>query len=106
MHEAKKDPYDLFGPCFKTSTWQSQYKNLGTVVPIAMGNVIHRPSGTHKMPLVGKTPRGRPSEKKRKRSMQDIFKTHHDSKAKKVKLEHTHLSQTKLENEIGECCAI
>ena len=81
--KSKSDPTDLFGSCFSTRTWQRQYEDLGTVKPIALNEVRDRVKGNLKMPPVGKNPRGRPAERKRKKGQKDIFKEKYGTSPKK-----------------------
>ena len=71
--KSKHDTADLFGSCFSAHEWKHQYEDLGTVKPIAFNEVRDRVKGNLKMPPVGKNPRGRPSELKRKKGQKDIF---------------------------------
>ena len=42
-------------------------------MPIALNEVRDRVKGPHKMPPVGKNPRGRPSDRKRKKGQKDLY---------------------------------
>eukprot|EP00978_Attheya_sp_CCMP212_P047762 scaffold426750_cov71-Attheya_sp.AAC.1 len=81
----------LFGECYSVKVWKEQYKNLGSVSPLATSEVEEHKltANPTKIPTFGKRPKGRPSEKKRKKGMIDFYSQH----SKQIKNERQLASQ-------------
>jgi hypothetical protein len=71
----------LFGECYSISEWKKQYTNIGIISPLSQNEVKEMPVlNNTRVPTFGKRPKGRPSDKKRKKGAIDLFKDYGEKK--------------------------
>ena len=65
----------FFELCFSPRTWRSQYQHIGNLLPLCDVEYTHKQLPIEQIPFAPKQPRGRPSDRLRRKRKMEIIET-------------------------------